>query len=459
MGGLTAALQLRRHGFSVRVLEARPVTGGLAGSNEHEGFRFDAGPYILLDRPGLEWVFAELGLNLADLVPLRRIDAVYEVGDADGAVVRIASDLEETAAGLERAWPGSGSRYRQLVTGLCHRYQRLGPLQRCSRPSVFDLLRTGAWREVPFLLRSLETVLAGACLPPPVVHALAIWTHVAGQRLEEAPSPLALVPALIHTHGAYYPTGGIGLIPQVLAEAAAATGVEFCHGTRVQSIRRDAGQVTGVETDTGEFLAADAVVANAAGLATYLQLLEGTPPARVRAHLQRLPLQSPGACAYLAVRGPLRPPYLHFHLPGGEELCRLLILPGVVVPELERDGWWPARLLAPLRHAWAENAGPAGQRAFLERLLAERWWREHVGEARVLATRIPAEWGAEYHLYRDSMNPVMTAQLMRAGRLAHRSPHVRGLYLAGSATHPGQWVSFCAISGILAADCLREDLA
>ena len=132
---------------------------------------------------------------------------------------------------------------------------------------------------------------------------------------------------------------------------------------------------------------------------------------------------------------------------------------GVVVPELERDGWWPARLIAPLRHSWAERVGPAGQRAFLERLLAESWWRSHVGEVRVLATRIPAEWGVEYHLYGNSMNPVMTARLMRAGRLAHRSPYVRGLYLAGSATHPGQWVSFCAISGILAADCLREDFA
>jgi phytoene dehydrogenase-like protein len=47
---------------------------------------------------------------------------------------------------------------------------------------------------------------------------------------------------------------------------------------------------------------------------------------------------------------------------------------------------------------------------------------------------------------------------MRKGRLPHRSPHVKGLYLAGSATHPGQWVSFCAISGVLAADCLRQDL-
>ena len=458
MGGLTAALRLRRHGFPVRVLEARATVGGLAGSVEHGGFVFDAGPYILLDRPGLEWGFAELGLNLADLIPLRRVNEVYEVYGAGGAVVRISAGLEETAASLDGAWPGAGLHYRRFVAALSRRYQRLCPLQRRSQPGVLDLLRTGAWREIPFLLRSLGTVLAGARLPRPVVDALAIWTHVAGQQLEEAPSPLAFVAALIHTHGAYYPAGGIGLIPRALAQAAAAAGVEFRHGTRVKAIRCTAGQLQGVETEAGEFLAAEAVVANAAGLATYLHLLDATP-APVRDRLKRLPLQSPGVCAYLAVRGPLRPPYLHFHLPGGEELCRLLVLPGVVVPELERDGWWPARLIAPLHHSWAERVGPAGQRAFLDRLLAESWWRAHVGEVRVLATRIPAEWGAGYHLYGNSMNPVMTSRLMRAGRLAHRSPYVRGLYLAGSATHPGQWVSFCAISGILAADCLREDFA
>ena len=90
-------------------------------------------------------------------------------------------------------------------------------------------------------------------------------------------------------------------------------------------------------------------------------------------------------------------------------------------------------------------------------ILAEPWWRVGLSDVRVLATRIPAQWGAEFHLYGNSMNPVMTAHLMRAGRMAHRSPYLRGLYLAGSATHPGQWVSFAAISGILAADALCED--
>ena len=87
MGGLAAALRLAQQGLSVRVIEARPETGGLASAFEKDGFVFDAGPYILLDRPGLEWAFRSLGLELKEHVTLRRIDGVYEVRSSQGATV------------------------------------------------------------------------------------------------------------------------------------------------------------------------------------------------------------------------------------------------------------------------------------------------------------------------------------------------------------------------------------
>jgi len=164
-------------------------------------------------------------------------------------------------------------------------------------------------------------------------------------------------------------------------------------------------------------------------------------------------------CAYLAVKGKMDPPYLRFLLPGGEERCRLFLRPGVLNPEERQGEWYPARLLGPMEHAKAQRIGAQGQAEYLQKLLEEKWWQEGITEFRVLARRTPAEWGAEYSLARDSMNPVMTAKFMREGRLAHRSPDLRGLYLAGSATHPGQWVSFCAISGVLASDCLQQDFA
>jgi phytoene dehydrogenase-like protein len=451
-----AALRLARRGWQVQVIEARNDTGGLASGMALDGFVFDGGPYILLDRPGLEWAFQTVGLALAEHVRLQRIDAVYAVETDSGDPCRFARDLAQTAATFETRWPGSGARYQHFVAMMESTYQQLSPLLRIGQPNAVDLLRTGAWRRTPFLFQSLGAILARTGLPQPLQDAIAIWTHVAGQEPHLAPSPLAFVPALIHTIGAWYPLGGIGTIAQALTQAAGDAGVLFRYNTCIRAIRSQQGKVCGVEAESGEFLPATAIISNVHGLGTYLELTAEVPR-RVRQRLQRLPLQSPGVCAYLAVRGRMEPPYLRFRLPGQGELCRLLIRPGVLDATLEKAGWWPARLLAPMRHAQAEQMGAAGQQAFVEEILAEPWWRTGLSEVRLLATRTPVQWGTEFHLYGNSMNPVMTAHLMRAGRLAHRSPFLQGLYLAGSATHPGQWVSFAAISGILAADALCKD--
>ena len=66
MGGLTAALRLARRDCHVRVLEAGERAGGLATGLERDGFRFDGGPYLLLDRPGLEWAFDQVGWTWPD---------------------------------------------------------------------------------------------------------------------------------------------------------------------------------------------------------------------------------------------------------------------------------------------------------------------------------------------------------------------------------------------------------
>src|SRR5262249_10628245 len=149
-----------------------------------------AGPYILLDRPGLEWAFEQVGLNFTELVSLHLLQDVYEVQSPEGTV-RFHFDVEETAQALNAVWPKSARRYRRFVRSVWATYRRLQPLQHISRPGLWDLVRTGALLDVPFLLRPLGSVLARTKLPQQVQNALAIWTHVAGQRVDAAPSPLA----------------------------------------------------------------------------------------------------------------------------------------------------------------------------------------------------------------------------------------------------------------------------
>ena len=448
MGGLTAAVRLAQRGLAVTVLEARHSAGGLASSFEAEGFRFDAGPYILLDRPGLEWAFDALDLQMVDL---QAIESVYQV-DVRGVVVRFYASLERTASGLDTTWPGSGTRYKAFVASMGKTYRRLQPQLLRPHAGAAGLLRDGSWKEGRFLLRSLRSVLAATGLPEAAQQAIGIWTHVAGQTLGEAPSPLAFVPALIHSVGCFYPVHGMGSIPAALVKAGERAGVAFRFGARVTGIRTEKGRVTSVTTGDSETFDADAVVSNHSAVGTYAKLLDSVQ-ADVRRRAEGIPLQSPGVCAYLAVKGRANSPYLRFLLPETGR-CRLLITPSGD----GGDGWRPARLLGPMDFAEAERLGEQGQQDYLDELLANNWWWRDLDDFRVLGRRVPAQWGSEFHLYRDSMNPVMTAKFMRQGRFAHRSPHVRRLYLAGSSTHPGQWVSFCAISGILAADCVIEDL-
>jgi phytoene desaturase len=458
VGGLTSAIRLAQNGWRVVVIESREVPGGLAASLEIEGFRFDAGPYILLDRLGLEWAFRQARVEIAQL-DLQRIKDVYET-DLGEKSFRVIDSLDDTVVGIEKDWPGCGELYRRFVSQMQARYARLQPFQCAARPGIFELVRSGAWRDIPFLFRSLGSVLADARLPASLAAAVGIWTHVAGQSLSEAPSPLALAPGVIHGVGSYYPRNGIGTIPDALFVAAKNAGVEFRFGVKVKKIRCQRAVAQGVELTGGEFIAADAVISNV-GIGTYLHLLDddgrAAIPPRLWVNIMALPLQSPGVCAYLAVKGRAEPPYLRFQIRDEPDGCRLLVTPSVLTPEISRDGWSPARLIAPMNHARAESDGEEGQKAFLAKVLGEVWWRRHFEEVRVLATRIPSQWGAAYQLFLNSMNPVMTAKFMRAGRLAHRSPGIRGLYLTGSATHPGQWVSFCAVSGVLTADCVLSD--
>jgi phytoene dehydrogenase-like protein len=134
-------------------------------------------------------------------------------------------------------------------------------------------------------------------------------------------------------------------------------------------------------------------------------------------------------------------PFLTFRL--GAMDCSMRIVPSVVDPQQPRR----VRLIRSLRHGT-----PAAQAdTAVEELLEASWWKEGLDDIVVRGTRTPRAFGEAANLYNHSMNPVMTQAFMRQGRIPQRVPDIEGLVLTGSATHPGQWVSFCAISGLLSA--------
>jgi phytoene desaturase len=461
VGGLAAARALAQHGVSVCVCEASPFAGGLASAFDADSVRFDGGPYILLDRPGLAWAFAQLDIPMAESLELAPVHHVYSVMRPGSAPVDIYARLDETAEALDHAYPGSAHKYRRFVEEMTRAHTQLAPLLTHEDPGARAAFETGAALALPTLLRSLRAVLRRSGLPDTVCEALGIWTHIAGQSLHHAPSPLAFVTALIHREGCFVPRRGVGAIPDVLRDHAVMSGVTLRLSTPVRSIRIEGGRVRGVELESGEVLDADIVVSNAGGPKTLLQLARGTSD--LEGYAAALPLQSPGVAAYVLLERPPQGAYLRFWLDTGDTRApsRLIVRPSTVAhteAALARAPNIPARLVAPLAQESAVTLGPEGQAELLERILEEPSLRDDLGPARVVVKRTPRDYGARHHLFGDAMNPVMTAAFMRKGRMPHRLVSPRGLYLVGSSTHPGQWVSFCAISGVLGARKALRDL-
>jgi phytoene dehydrogenase-like protein len=453
VGGLAAAVRLADSGVRVRLFEASSRLGGLASALEVQGESFDGGPYILLDRPGLEWVYRQLGYDLAQTLTMRRIERIYEVVDPSRpSRVCIFDSAVQTAQGFEDSGILKASTYLRFVERMHAAYSQLAPLQHSSRPNTWKLLAYGAWRQIPFLLKSLHRVFNESEINGPVRDALGIWTHIAGQDLRQAPSPLALIPAIVHSQGCYLPDEGIRKIPLQLAEFARERNVEIDLGARVKKIEVRNDRVTGVKLESGEAIGADAVISNISAIGTYADLVD--IGADRLARIKALPLQSPGFCVYLRCRGTPPDFYLRFLLQA--QACTVFVCPAAIFGR-GGDSSWQARLIRPLRHGSPLELSPEQQRTEIESLLKSDWWRKGIDDFEVLQVRTTLDWTCDFYLYERSMNPVMTAQFMRRGRFPHRSPWLKGLYHAGSSTHPGQWVSFAAISGILAADEVLKD--
>src|SRR5262249_51876765 len=160
------------------------------------------------------------------------------------------------------------------------------------------------------------------------------------------------------------------------------------------------------------------------------ELADDVPPP-VKENLRRLPLQSPGLCAYIKARGQPSSAYLRF-MTGGSGAVTLAVSPAALAdPEWPR-GSFPIRLIRPIEYDRAQRLGHAGQSQLLDEMLAQAWWKVGLTDIVPLATRTAHDWGREGHLYRDSMNPAMNRRLLLRGRMRHRSPWIRGLYLAGA---------------------------
>src|SRR3954451_15626330 len=108
LGGLSAALELRRRGYQAIVLERHSELGGKASERLEGGYRWDEGPSIVV----MPWVYRTLfeasGLDPDRYLPLRRLDPAFRVVLSDRRALDVPAGEEGLRAAFAAIDPADG---------------------------------------------------------------------------------------------------------------------------------------------------------------------------------------------------------------------------------------------------------------------------------------------------------------------------------------------------------------
>jgi len=498
IGGLVAALDLARRGMAVTVVERSSQPGGKMREIDVQGHRIDSGPTVLT----MPWVFEELFTDadsaLSEHLTLRRCERLARHAWRGGGQLDLFDDRERTASAIADF---AGSNEAAGFRAFCDRAGRIFetldvPFMRNPQPTLPSLVAASGlcglrdlWNLKPF--RSLWRELGRYFRDPRLRALFGRYATYTGASPLRAPATLMLI-AHVEQCGVWRVEGGMQRLAEVLAAQVVRHGGEIRYAADASEVGTHAGRAVGVRLASGEWLPAEAVVANvdAAGLRGGM-LGEAVASAVPKAAARKRSL-SAVTWSLVAETSGFDLAHHNVFFPEDyprefEEIFRHSTLPAgpavyVCARDNDKNGNRDENQAGNRKSSESEPAGdgrrrlfmianapPDGDRAAYDPGTIARLQSAVFGllddcglnvdsspEATVVTTpkdfeaRFPGTGGALYgsppHGWRSSF-----------ARPAARS-RVPGLYLAGGSIHPGPGVPMVAIGGRLAARAVAVDL-
>ena len=123
MGGLAAALRLRKLGFDVTVIEKQARPGGRSNVLQEQGFRVDIGPTILVMKETFEDTYRAIGQDINQRIKFVSLDPNYRVYFHDGTHMDLYNSMAKLAAECERIEPGVTTRLFRFIGEGAKKYE------------------------------------------------------------------------------------------------------------------------------------------------------------------------------------------------------------------------------------------------------------------------------------------------------------------------------------------------
>ena len=292
---LVTAFYLAKGGFKPLVLERREMVGGGAVTEEfHPGFRVSTLAHTV--GPLREDIARDMRLEKFGL-RIHHPDPRLFAPTPDGKALLFYNDHAKTAGGIAHLSAKDASNYTKFaealeqVAGVCAQIASITPpdiespssedlwnllktgrnVRGLGKEGIFNLLRWGPMAAADFAAEFFDTEVLRAVVAARGIFGTALGPWSAGS------TAVLLLRAAADPHPvgtASFPRGGMGSLSTALADAARHAGAEIRTDAEVQHIRIKNGGVTSVVLSDGEEIPAEAIVSGVDPKRTFFNLVD-----------------------------------------------------------------------------------------------------------------------------------------------------------------------------------------
>ncbi len=478
-GGLAAAMLLSRAGLTVKVLERQRCVGGRTSTLSGGGFRFDLGATFFLYPRVLEEIFAAVGYDLRQEVPMVRLDPQYHLIFGAGGELRCTPDVAAMEQQIASIAPADALSFRRYLDDNRDKLARFRPCLERPFLGLRDVLTWDVVKLLPLLRPwlSLDGELGRYFRDPRIRLAFSFQSKYLGMSPFNCPSLFSILSFLEYEHGVWHPVGGCGAVTTSMARIAEELGAEISLGEEVEEILFEGRKAVGVRTSKGEHRA-DALVINA----DFAHAMRRLVPDHLRRRwTDRQITDKRFSCStfmlYLGIEGRYddlahHTIYMTRDYEGNlDEIENRHVLsadPSFYVQNasvtdrtLAPPGHSTLYVLVPVTHQH-ENVDWAREKERYRRIALEQLKKVglHDVEERIRFERMitPADWEEKYHIHKGA-----TFNLSHnLGQMLHLRPRNRfedleSVYLVGGGTHPGSGLPVIFESARITSRLLLED--
>ncbi|MGC8643547.1 MAG: phytoene desaturase family protein [Isosphaeraceae bacterium] len=479
-GGLASAMLLAGAGYDVTVLERQSKVGGRTMTIGENGFQFDLGPTFFLYPRVLESIFAAVGRNLHDEIPMLRLDPQYHLVFAGGGKLEATPDVARMQREIAALSPADAAQFPRFLADNRDKMRQFTSILESPFLGWRDLLSPQLLGILPYLRPwlSLDGELRRYFEDPRTRLAMTFQSKYLGMSPFSCPSLFSILSFLEYEYGVFHPIGGCGAVSQVMAAVAQDLGATISLDDEVDEILFQGRRAVGVRSRSGVHRA-DALVINA----DFARAMTRLVPDHLRRRwsdrkLQRKRFSCSTFMLYLGIEG-LYDNLAHHTIYLAEDyLANITDIetrhalsqdPSFYVqnacvtdPSLAPAGKSTLYVLVPVTHQhsnvdWREEA-PRFRERTLDQLakLGLGDVRSRIRHEKMIT---PADWDRSYQIHLGAtFNLAHNLSQMLHLRPRNRFEDLESVYLVGGGTHPGSGLPVIYESAKITCRILGQDL-